>query len=89
MARTAIQSDISKYKVAKVSYSFRGSFQIIRSTWFGIYFVRKLNKPDSPKLKFMTYDLYPLPLSLKPCEPIDSTDTRYLNQMHAPLVNPS
>ena len=35
----------------------------------------------------MVYHLYPLPPSLKPCESIDTTDTRYLNQTHAPLVN--
>ena len=82
MARTAIQSDLSKNKVAKLSYSVRGSYQILR------YFVRKLNKYDSPNLKFMAHILYPLPPSLIPCEPIDSTDTRYLNQTYAPLVNP-
>ena len=36
----------------------------------------------------MAHDLYPLPPSLKPCEPVDSTDTRYFNQMHSPLINP-
>ena len=36
----------------------------------------------------MAYDLYPLPPSLKPCEHVDYTDTRYLNQMHTPLINP-
>ena len=36
----------------------------------------------------MARDLYPVPPSLKLCEPIDSVDTRCLNQTHAPLVNP-
>ena len=36
----------------------------------------------------MDVDLYPLPPSLKPCEPIDSSDTRYLNQSYSPIVNP-
>ena len=88
MARTAIQSDFSKHKVAKLSYSVRGPFQIIRNTGFGSYFVRKLNKQYSPELKFIAYDSYPLPPFLQPCEPVDLTDTRYLNQMHAPLINP-
>ena len=35
MARTTIQSDLSKHKVAKLSYSVCGSFQIIRNTGFG------------------------------------------------------
>ena len=78
MARTAIHSNFSKQKFAKLSYSIRDLFQIVRNTGFGTYFVRNLNKPDSPELKFMAYDLYPLPPSLKPCEPIDSIDTRYL-----------
>ena len=88
MARTAVQCDLSKHKVAKLNYSVRGPFQIIRNTWFGSYFVQKLNKLDSPELKFMAYDLYPLSPSLKPCESVDSIDTRYLNHMHTPLINP-
>ena len=88
MARTAIQSDLIKNNVAKLSYSVRGPFQIIRKTGLGSYFVRKLNKLDSPELNFMARDLYSLPSSLRPCEQVDSTDTRYLNQTHAPLVNP-
>ena len=32
--------------------------------------------------------MYPLTPSLKPYEPVDTTDTRYLNQSHAPLTNP-
>ena len=35
----------------------------------------------------MTYDLCPLLLSIKPCEPMDTTYTRYLNQTHAPPIN--
>ena len=45
-------------------------------------------KPDSPTLKFTAIDLYPLPPSLKPCEYIDSSYTRYLNQSYSPVVNP-
>ena len=88
MVRIAIQSYLSKNEFATSSYSIQVSFQIIRNKGFGSYFVRKFNKPDSSKLKFMAYDLYPLPPSLKPYEPIDSTDARYFNQTHASLVNP-
>ena len=88
MARTAIQSELSKNKVSKLSYSVRGPYQILRNTGLGSYFVRKFNKTDSPELKFMAHDLYPLLLSLKPCEPIDSTDARYLNKHYDPLGNP-
>ena len=74
MARTAIKSNLAKHKVAKLSYSVRGPYQIVRHTGLGRYFVRKLHKPDNPEVKFMAYDLYPLPPSLKPCEPVDTTD---------------
>ena len=79
MARTAIQSDHFKNKVTRLSYSIQCSYQIIRNTWFDSYFVRKFDKPDSPELKFMAYDLYPLPSSLQPREPIDTINTSYLN----------
>ena len=39
----------------------------------------KIHMLDSPELKIMAYNLYPLPLSLKFCEPVDATDNRYLN----------
>ena len=88
MARTAVHSDASSNKVAKLSYQVRGPFRIVTCTGQGSYHVRKLFKPDSPTLKFMAVDLYPLPPSLKPCEPVDSSDTRYLNQSYSPIINP-
>ena len=87
MARTTVHSDASSNKVAILSYQVRGPFRIVTCTGQGSYLVRKLYKPDSPKLKFMSIDLYPLPPSLKPCEPVDSSDTRYLNQSYYPIVN--
>ena len=36
----------------------------------------------------MSEDLYILPPSLKPCELVDSFNTRNLNQSHTPIVNP-
>ena len=87
MARTAIQNDLSQNKVAKLSYSVRGPYKIICNTRFGNYLVRKLNTPDSPELKFMAYDLYPLLPPLKLCKSVDSIYTRYLNQTHTPLVS--
>ena len=88
MDRTVIKSNRKREKVAKLSYAVRGPYHIIRTTSHGSYFVRKLHQPDCPELKFMVYDLYPLRPSLKPCKPVDSTDTWYLNQSHAPLINP-
>ena len=36
----------------------------------------------------MSEDLYILPPSLKPYEPVDGSNTRYLNQYHISIVNP-
>ena len=88
MARNTVQSDKTNDKVATLWYAVRGPFQIMRSTIHGGYIVRKLNKPDSPKFKFMFENLHILPPSLKPYEPVDRSDTRYLNQYHAPISNP-
>ena len=88
MARTAIQSDTSINKVAKLSNQVRGPSRIVQCTGRGSYFVRKLYKPNSPKLKFIATDLYPRPPSLKPCDPVDSSNLRYLNQFYSPIINP-
>ena len=36
----------------------------------------------------MAYDLHLFLPSLKPCEPVDTIDTWYLNQSHIPIANP-
>ena len=76
MVTTSIQSYASTNKVAKLSYQGRGSFHIVQCTGRGIYLVRKLYKPDSPELKLMAKDLYPLSPFLNPCEHVDSSGIR-------------
>ena len=88
IARTTVKSNKANNEVARVCYAVRGSFQIIRDTCHGGYIVRKLSKSDSPEFKFMSEGLYILPPSLKPCEPMDGSDPRYLNQSHDHIVNP-
>lgn len=78
---------MSNNKVAKLSYSVRIPYQIVRPTGFDSYYVGKLHKPDSLEINFMDHDLYLCPLSLKSSTPIDTIDTRYLNQTHATLVH--
>ena len=56
MARTVIQSNKRKEKVAKLCYAVQGPYQIIRTTGNGSYFVRKLHRSDSSELTFMAYD---------------------------------
>ena len=88
MARKAIQCDLKKHKVAKLFYVLIGPYYIIRNTGYGSYFVKKLYNTDSPEIKSIAHDLYPLLQSIKPCESIDSIDIRYLDQSYDPLVNP-
>ena len=89
MTRTAIQSDRTKDKVAKLCNAVRGPYHILRSTGHGSYFFKKLYKPDSPERKKYDIRLVPsLPLSLKPCEPVDTTNMQYLSQLYGPLADP-
>ena len=88
MARAAVQSGKRKDKVAKLRYTVRGPFRIIKSTGRGSYIVQKLNKHDSLELEFTSEELYIVPPSLKPSEPVDSSNIRYLNQSHIPIINP-
>jgi len=88
MDRISIQSNKRREKVAKLVYTVRGLYQIIRTTCHDNYFMMKLHRHDYPELKFMACDLYPLTPSLKIYELVESIDTRYLNQSHAPLINP-
>ena len=79
MGRTVIQSGIFKNKGTKLNYSVQVIFRLSVTQGF--------NKPDGPELKFMVYDVYPLPPSLEPCEYITSIYSPYINQAHVPLVN--
>ena len=88
IACTTIQNDKAIDTVATLCYTARGLFQTIRGTGYDGCIVRKLNKSDSPEFKFMSEGLYILPPSLKPCEPMDGSDPRYLNQSHDHIVNP-
>ena len=50
--------------------------------------VQRVGYPTSPQLKFMAEELYALPSSLLPCEPVDGSDIRYLNHTHPSVPNP-
>ena len=78
---------MDKEIIAKLSYEVRGLFQIIRHTGRGSYYIRKLYKLDSPKLKFVAKTLYQLPPPIKLCEAIDSCDTIYPKQFYTPAIN--
>ena len=86
MDRATIQSDKAKDEVAKLNYTLQGSFHIVWGIELGSYIVQTMNKSNSPKLKFMSDRLYILPPSWKSKKPIDSSDTRTLNQYYTPII---
>ena len=45
-------------------------------------------KSDGPKLKYMAEELYALPQTLLPCDPVDGSDIRYINHSHPSVHNP-
>lgn len=49
MAKTALQNDKMKEKVAKLCCAVSESYQILRNTSHSTYFIKRLYKPDSPK----------------------------------------
>jgi hypothetical protein len=79
MATVQVQSDASRNKVAKLSYQRRGPFEIISQLGNGAYELRSLSRPASATLKFHSSSISPLPPGLLPCDPIDTSDLRYLN----------
>jgi hypothetical protein len=88
MARVQVNSDAASGTVAKLAYRKRGPYEIVESTGFGAYLVRRHGHPTGPLLKYPTQALSPLPPAVLPCTPIDTPDFRYLNHSHAPLPNP-
>jgi hypothetical protein len=88
MATVQVQSDASKSKVAKLSYQRRGPFEIVNHLGNGAYELRSLSRPDAATLKFHSASISPLPPGLLPCDPIDTSDLRYLNQDSTPVANP-
>jgi hypothetical protein len=88
MATVQVQSNASKNKIAKLSYQRRGPFEIVSHLGHGAYKLRSLLRPDVALLKFHSSSISPLPPGLLPCDPIDTSDLRYLNQNSTPTANP-
>ena len=88
MARREVMSDKTKNRVGKLTYQVSGPFRVTRSTGHGSYYARKLKNKNSVEHTFMAEDLYPLPPSLLPCNPIDEADIRYLNNSHPLITHP-
>jgi hypothetical protein len=88
MATVQVQSDASRNKVAKLSYQRRGPFEVVSHLGNGAYELRSLSRPDAATHKFHSSSISPLPPGLLPCDPIDTSDLRFLNQDSTPSANP-
>ena len=87
-AHVQVQSNSEKGDVKKLSYQARGPFRIIKVLDANSYIVQRYNDPSSASRKYKGTELYLLPPSLFPHEPLDTMDERYLNSSFAPVVSP-
>ena len=89
MGRVAVMSKAKEGKVAKLVYQSRGPFIIVEDTGHSSYIVKRYGNSNSlPTFKFLAEDLYLLPRQVLPCDPVDTTDMRYLNTDYAPMKHP-
>ena len=87
-AHVQVQSNAASGTVDKLSYKARGPFKIIKELKFDSFEVQDYHKPTAATRKYKSTELYLLPPSLYPCEPLDTMDHRYLHYEHAPIVSP-
>jgi hypothetical protein len=88
MVRVQVQSKASINRVAKLSYRLRGPYVVTQAIGHGAYLLRKWDSPTSPELKYHAEHISLLPPAIRPAEPLDGPDLRYLNSSHAPIPHP-
>lgn len=88
MVRVAVQSQASNNRVAKLTYRLRGPYEVVDVLGHGAYNLQKFGNRDGPKLKYHAEDISMLPPAIRPVEPLDGPDLRYLNNAHAPIPHP-
>ena len=87
-AHVQVNSNLNKGVVGKLSYQGRGPFQIKEILEANSYLVQRYNYPDGPTRKYKGSELYLLPPSIFPANPVDTVDQRYLNFQNAPILSP-
>eukprot|EP00978_Attheya_sp_CCMP212_P008208 scaffold19187_cov69-Attheya_sp.AAC.2 len=89
MARVQVASNATAGTVGKLTYRSHGPFEIVEDLLsFGAYTVRPLGKPDTATRKYHSANLYLLLPGILPCDPLDTSDFRYMNSDFAPLLDP-
>lgn len=87
-ARVVVQSQAATGAVRKLSYQAKGPFQITAILDGDSYEVQRYGHPSSATRKYKGCDLFLLPPAIFPNDPLDTTDYKYLNFDHVPLVDP-
>ena len=87
-AHVQVNSNLNKGVVGKLSYQGKGSFQIEEVLEANSYLVQRYDCPNGATRKYKGAELYLLPPSIFPNDPIDTVDQRYLNFQNAPIVSP-
>ena len=87
-AHVQIQSNSAAGIVDKLSYRAKGPFRIIKVLGFDSFEVQNYHNTNGATRKYKSTELYLLPPTLYPCEPLDTMDHRYLHYEHAPTVSP-
>ena len=86
--RVQTQSNADAGRPKKLLYKASGPFVVVTDLGFGAYHVQRAGNPHAALRKQHARDMFLLPPSLKPCEPLDAADLRYLNFERAPLSHP-
>ena len=87
-AHVQVQSKQELGVVGKLSYRARGPFRIVKVLGHNSFEVQNWTNPAAATRKYKATELYLLPPSLFPSEPLDTLDQRYLNYENAPVVSP-
>ena len=74
--------------IKKLSFQARGPFQIVKILEGNSYLVKRYNSDQSTTRKYKGSELYLLPPSIFPHDPVDTMDQRYLNFSNSLVVSP-
>ena len=78
----------SKAMVSKLRYRAKMPFFITSNLWNNSFIVQSYDALNSDTRKYKKMELYLLHLALFPSQPLDIFYKGYLNNTHAPILNP-
>ena len=87
-AHVQVQSNSKTGVVKKLSFQAKGPFQIVQKLEGDSYMVQRYGDNEAPTRKYKGSELYLLPASIFPHDPVDTMDQRYLNFSNSSIVSP-